>query len=266
MLWCGAGRATDSYHVGMKPTACYALPFLLLPGAVHASEPLELQIVQRPPYLEVRPDGSVNGITVAPAVAAFRKAGIPVFWKEVPAVRQVVRLKANEQRVCSVGWYKTAERLQFAKFSQPITRDTPWAGFAGPQLRLPRDITVRTLLADPDVTVLLKTGFVYGDYLDREIAQMRAQRKETHADMPQVLRMIEVGRAQVTFAPIEEILHYLGHYANSDSESKIIAFRDMPPGYARHLMCSKRVEDELIARFNAALVPPAPAAKHKPGR
>lgn len=264
MLWCGAAYRARSYHIGMMLHTRHLLPLLLLPHAANAIEPLELQIVQRPPYLEVYPDGTVGGITVAPTVAAFRKAGIQVYWKEVPAVRQVLRLKTNEERICSVGWYKTEERQQFAKFSQPITQDSPWAGFTGPQVQLPRDLTVRAVLADPAVTVLLKTGFVYGDYLDREITLMRAQRKETHADMPQVLRMIEVGRAQITFAPIEEILHYLGHYSNSDSESKIVMFRDMPPGYARHLMCSKRVEDELIARFNTALV--APAVKRRAHR
>ncbi|MHA4871241.1 substrate-binding periplasmic protein [Duganella sp. PWIR1] len=230
--------------LAMRPADAPAAPF----------EPLELQIVQRPPYLMVQADGTISGIAVKPTLDAFRKAGIEVFWKEVPAVRQMVRLKANQERVCSVGWYKTPERLRFTKFSSPVSHDSPWAGFAGPQIRLPRDITVRALLADPRVTVLLKTGFVYGDYLDREISTMRARRQETHADMPQVLKMIEVGRAQITFAPIEEIQYYLRHYANSDTESMVIPFRDMPPGYARHLMCSKRVEDQLIARFNAALV------------
>jgi hypothetical protein len=58
----------------------HLLPLLLLSHAASAIEPLELQIVQRPPYLEVHPDGTVGGITVAPTVAAFRKAGIQVFW------------------------------------------------------------------------------------------------------------------------------------------------------------------------------------------
>jgi uncharacterized protein (TIGR02285 family) len=234
---------------------------LLLPCIAAAFEPLELQIVQRPPYLMVGPNGTVSGIAVRPTVEAFRKAGIPVYWKEVPAVRQTVRLKSNQERVCSVGWYKTPERQQFAKFSQPVSVDSQWGALAGPQLTVPRDITVRALLADPRVTVLLKAGFVYGDYLDHEIAIMRAQRQETHADMPQVLRMIEVGRAQITFAPIEEIQYYLGHYSNSETESKIVTFRGMPQGYARHLMCSKRVEDDLIARFNAALPSSQPPRK-----
>jgi uncharacterized protein (TIGR02285 family) len=228
------------------------LPLACMSGAAAAAPPLELQIVHRPPYLVVQP-GGMDGISVRPTAAAFRKAGIDVVWKEVPALRQLQRLKSNQERICSVGWYKTRERTQFAKFTHAVSQDSPWAAFANLQARPAGNLTVHSLLADSQLTVLMKAGFVYGDYLDREIAGMRAQRKETHADMPQVLKMIEVGRAQLTFAPIEEIQYYLKNYALQNGESRIITFNEMPDGYKRHLMCSKLVEDEVIARFNAAL-------------
>jgi hypothetical protein len=234
-------------------SALSALPLLAcLSGAAAAVPPLELQIVHRPPYLVVRP-GGMDGISVRPTAAAFKKAGIEVTWREVPALRQLQRLKSNQERVCSVGWYKTRERERFAKFSAAVSQDTPWAAFANLPPSRTGKLTVRALLADSDLTVLMKAGFVYGDYLDREIARMRAQRKESHSDMPQVLKMIEVGRAQLTFAPIEEIQYYLRNFALQDRESQIITFSEMPAGYKRHLMCSKLVEDEVISRFNAAL-------------
>lgn len=237
----------------MKTAAISTLPLLAcLSGAAAAAPPIELQIVHRPPYLVVQPDG-MDGISVRPAAAAFKRAGIEVIWKEVPALRQLQRLKSNQERLCSVGWYKTREREQFAKFTSAVSQDTPWAGFANLQARPAGKLTVHSLLADSELTVLMKAGFVYGDYLDREIAGMRAQRKETHADMPQVLKMIEVGRAQITFAPIEEIQYYLKNFALHSGESQIITFSEMPAGYKRHLMCSKLVEDEVIAKFNAAL-------------
>lgn len=224
-----------------------------LAGAMAA--PLELQIVQRPPYLMVGPDQSMDGIAIRPTAAAFKKAGIDVIWREVPALRQLQRLKSNQERVCSVGWYKTAERQKFAKFTNPVSQDSPWAAFANGGFAPTAGANVRGLLASSSVSVLIKTGFVYGDFLDRELAAMKAQRIDTMADMPQVLLMIEAGRAQLTFAPIEEIQYYLSKHSSGADATSIITFDEMPAGYHRHLMCSKLVEDELIARFNAALAP-----------
>lgn len=233
----------------------YAVPLIAAGIAGATAAPLELQIVQRPPYLMVRPDHSMDGIAVRPTAAAFKKAGIDVVWREVPALRQLQRLQANQERVCSVGWYKTAARQRYAKFTQPVSQDSPWAGFASSDFTPVANATVRGLLATPKLSVLIKTGFVYGDFLDRELASMKAQRMDTMADMTQLLLMIEAGRAQLTFAPIEEIQYYLSHYSSGADATSIITFAEMPAGYHRHLMCSKRVEDELIARFNAALAP-----------
>ncbi|WP_332851455.1 substrate-binding periplasmic protein [Duganella sp. S19_KUP01_CR8] len=226
-----------------------------LPAMAAASPPLELQIVHFPPYMVVLPGGAMDGIAVRPALAAFKKAGIEVTLREVPALRQLQRLKSNQERVCSVGWYKNRERQQFAKYSDALSQDTPWAAFANLPATPVGDLSAHAILANEQLTVLLKAGFIYGDYLDRAMLGMRARVQHTHADMPQVLRMIEVGRAQLTFAPIEVIQHHLKNYSTGNGETQIITFAEMPAGYKRYLMCSKQVEDGLIARFNAALAP-----------
>ena len=224
-----------------------------LPQWLMAAPVLRLQIVQRPPYLMISPNGDVSGISVGPTVAAFKKAGIPIKWEEVPALRQLERLARNRERVCSVGWYKTAERERFAKFTDPVSQDSPWVGFANSSFTPPQNATVAAVLADPRMTVLLKNGYVYGAYLDQQIAAMKAQREETTGDMPQVFRMIAAGRAQLTFAPLEEIQYYLNAHLISATNTKIIAFKEIPAGYQRYLMCSKQVEDAVITQFNAAL-------------
>ena len=54
---------------------------VLLPELAQAAPVLRLQIVQRPPYLMISPNGDVSGISVGPTVAAFKKAGIPIKWE-----------------------------------------------------------------------------------------------------------------------------------------------------------------------------------------
>jgi len=239
----------------MKKKCLSALAALIaLPSCgAHAAPALTLQIVQRAPYLIVGPGNKMSGISVAPAVAAFQRAGIEVAWEEVPALRQLQRLQLNQEKVCSVGWYKTPERERFAKFSDPISQDSPWAAFAYRQYTPPRDATVHAIFADRQTRILLKKGFVYGDYLDLAIASMKAQRMDTNGDMHQLFMMIEVGRADISFAPLEEIRHYMDKGTVSTAGIRVIEFKEMPAGYQRRLMCSKRVEDELIRKFNAAL-------------
>src|SRR5471030_911016 len=232
------------------------LALTLLPAAARAAPALKLQIVQRPPYLMVAANGDVSGISVQPTVAAFKKAGIAVEWEAVPALRQLQRLKDNREKVCSVGWYKTREREQFAKFTHAVSQDSPWAGLANIAFKPPPNLTVKAMLADSRITVLLKNGYVYGDYLDIQIAGMKAQHMETTGDMQQVFKMIARGRAQITFAPVDEIRYYLDAGAISRADTKVIEFPEMPAGYKRYLMCSKQVDDQTIAQFNAALSTP----------
>src|SRR5476649_1570911 len=151
---------------------------------------------------------------------------------------------------------KTREREQFAKFTHAVSQDSPWAGLANIAFKPPPNLTVKAMLADSRITVLLKNGYVYGDYLDIQIAGMKAQHMETTGDMLQVFKMIARGRAQITFAPVDEIRYYLDAGAISRADTKVIEFPEMPAGYKRYLMCSKQVDDQTIAQFNAALSTP----------
>ena len=218
-----------------------------------AAAALKLQIVERPPYLMVNADGGFSGIAVEPTVEAFKRAGIEVELEQVPALRQLRRLQLNTEKVCSVGWYKTKEREKFAKFSNPVSQDSPWGAFVNIHYNVPGDSTVKGILSDTHTTVLLKSGYVYGDYLDEQMATMKAQRQETSADMPALFKMVATGRAQIAFAPVEEIQYYLDSRWLHTSDIKIVTFKEMPMGYKRYLMCSKLVDDEVISRFNAAL-------------
>ncbi|WP_228895642.1 substrate-binding periplasmic protein [Pseudoduganella aquatica] len=240
----------------MKKIRLCALALLAVssaPPPCNAAPALTLQIVQRAPYLMVGPGKQMSGISVAPTVAAFRHAGIDVAWEEVPALRQLQRLRANQEKVCSVGWYKTPERERYAKFSDPVSQDSPWAAFAFRGYTPPPSASVRAIFSDPGTKILLKQGFVYGDYLDQAISTMTAQRMDTNGDMHQLFKMIAAGRADISFAPLEEIRYHLDQGSISRASIRIIEFPEMPAGYPRRLMCSKRVDDDLLRRFNAAL-------------
>lgn len=213
---------------------------------------LTMMLVQRPPYLIMK-DGNVSGLSVAPTVAAFKKANTSVNWEEIPAKRQIQRLKKNQERVCSVGWYQTEERKKFAKFTNAVSQDSPWVGLVPATSKISKNATIEEILSDPKIRVLLKEGFVYGDYIDKKMVDMKAQTSMTTVNIELMIKMIAVAHADIAFFTKEEIMHYIDTGIIKAKDVQILSLKNMPSGYSRHLMCSKMVEDEVITKFNDAL-------------
>ena len=86
-----------------------------------AEQPILVHFNVRPPFMIKHADGTITGISATPAVAAFDRAKIAYKLEEASPARQIKDLKDNEKQVCSIGWYKTAEREHFAKFTLPIS-------------------------------------------------------------------------------------------------------------------------------------------------
>ncbi len=238
----------------MTQPALASLITALLFGATLAAAqtPIVLQHDERPPFLKTEADGSVSGVVATPVVQAFQKAGIPYVWKYESATRQVAQIQRGA-RVCSVGWYKTPEREQYAKFSKPISQDTPTIALANSSFQVQGKADLEQILSEPEVTVLIKTSIVYGPYLDTRFARMKAKRIATYEEFGAMIRLIKLGRAQITFIPIEEAEYYIDKMGYSRNDFNIIHFADMPPGQKRYIMCSKSIENEVMERLDAAI-------------
>jgi uncharacterized protein (TIGR02285 family) len=236
-----------------QPISAMLSLFLLLPSFARAEPPLKLQIVELPPYMIVNSATSVSGLVVEPTMQALKKAGIAYEWEVIPAVRQLLRIKNNQERICSVGWYKTPTRELFAKFSRPIVADSGFVAFANNDYNPPAGVPIDDVLGDSKVTVLVKNGFVHGEYLDAKLQAMKARSEAVFVDMPLIFKMIEAGRGQITFAPLAEIQYYEELGVISKDHYHVITFKEIPSGFHRYLMCSLKVEDDIINKFNNAL-------------
>lgn len=233
-------------------TVLLTTALILFAGIAASQPPIMLQHDERPPFLKTEADGSVSGTAATPAVRAFQTAGIPYEWKYESASRQIAMLKSGA-RVCSVGWYKTPERERFAKFSKPISQDSPMIGLANNHFQAPEKTGLDHLLADPEVTVLVKASIVYGPFLESRLAQMKAKRVMTFEEFGPMIRLIQLGRAQLTFIPIEEADYYIAKMGYAPKDFNIIHFAEMPPGEKRYIMCSMSIEDDVMDRLNAVL-------------
>lgn len=244
-------------HIAMFPDCwirrCILSILSLAPGAAMAQEPITLSYNDRPPYIIALPDGSVGGLTASPAAQAFKGAGIPFVWKKIPTNRQLAILKENVGRDCAIGWFKNAEREQYAKFTKPIYRDRPTVLVANREFVAAPNETLQGMLARKDVRVLVKDKFSYGPYIDGLLAAMKPQTVITTNENLQMVEMIRARRADFMFAAEEEARYLIEQAGFKTHDFRVVRPPDMPPGEKRYIICSKLVEDDVIQRLNAAI-------------
>lgn len=218
-----------------------------------AETPITVLYSERPPFMKKQSDGTLTGTAATPSILAFSKAALPFEIREASPARRLLDVKENNGRVCSIGFYKNAERESFARFSNPVSQDSKMIVLANSKFQSAKSVSVDEILARSDIKVLIKKSIFYGPFLETKFAKMNAQRIESAAEYPQLIRLIKFERAQLIFLPEEEAQFYLNESGYSISDFNLIQFAEMPPGELRHIMCSLKVEESVMARLNKAI-------------
>jgi polar amino acid transport system substrate-binding protein len=222
--------------------------------AAAQQQPITVHYNNRPPYLVPQPDGSPEGITGSVAKAAFITAGLPVQWRETPTNRQLLLIESNTGPDCAVGWFRNAQREQFARFTVPIYRDHPWVVIAGRGYPLPNNAPLAQILAAKDLRLLVKERYSYGADLDGKISQYAGQTVSTAGEWPQIIGMLIRSRADYMFASQEEAHYFATAPDGVAGGLRVLNIGDAPPGEYRHIMCSRKVSEADMAALNAAIV------------
>lgn len=225
---------------------------LLAPALALADDKITLSFNDRPPYLVAGADGSASGLTGTPAAEAFRAAGIDVVWSKVPPNRQLVVLKEGGPN-CAIGWYKTAEREQFAKFTKPIYRDKPTVIIANPKFAPAENAKLADILGTKGARVLIKENFSYGPFIDAELAKSKAVQTKSNGSSTQMLQLVNANSVDFMFASEEEASYLVEQSGIGAGNFKQIKAPDVPAGDDRYIMCSKDVSDEIIGKLNKAI-------------
>ncbi len=242
--------------------------FLLLLGltGVASAEPLIVSYIEKPPYYHTE-NNEATGFLIKKAQQIFTQAGITPQFVARPAKRAVLEIELNVQPNCSVGWFKSPEREAFAKFTNAIHRDPPMAVLTtqtlAPQLR--RYATMRELTLNSGLRLGVVAGFSYGPYLDLLIRDMKTNIERSSPTPIGNLKTLAFNRIDYTIIDVQE-LGYLSHQAEMDAKRfTAINYLDIPQGNFRYLMCSKKVDDEVLKRINHAIkalgMEDAPATK-----
>ena len=242
--------------------------FFLVLGltGVASAEPLAVSYIEKPPYYYTE-NNEAKGFLIKKAQQIFTQAGITPQYVSRPAKRALLEIELNLQASCSVGWFKSPERAAFAKFSNAIHQDSAMAVLTtadlAPQLR--KYATLHDLTLAPRLRLGVVAGFSYGPYIDLLIRDMKDNIERNSSTPVFSLKKLAVNRIDYTIIDVQEF-DYLSQQAEIDPKRFTpLNFIDIPQGNLRYLMCSKKVDDDVIKRLNQAikmLTPEdAPAAK-----
>jgi polar amino acid transport system substrate-binding protein len=219
-----------------------------------APEPISIIVLDRPPYYEVR-EGQPAGFLLLRAKQHFEAAGLPISdYATLPPRRILALIRQNAARICSVGWFRTAERESYARYSAPIHVDRPYIVLAHPDAAaaVRAKGSLLTLMDDPDLRLGLVDGYSYGSYLD---ALVRARHGATDTDSPtaaQLLKRLANGRIDFALFDREEADALM-----ADNELakplRTVFLNGMPDGQRRYLICSQRVAEAEMKALDAAI-------------
>ncbi|MBV7537720.1 transporter substrate-binding domain-containing protein [Duganella sp. sic0402] len=235
-----------------RSAAVIAASLLLASPACLAEDLIHVTYSERPPYMTVQPDGEPGGLTGAPAAAAFKHARIPVQWHKVPTNRQLFMIKDQASLSCAVGWFATPERQQYAKFTKAIYRDRSWVVLTNAAFAARGVSTLEELARLRDVRVLIKDNYSYGG-LDAFMQQWQPVVALSAAPTLKMVQSVSKGAVDLMFVSEDEGHYIIKHQSEQAPNLRLLQFKDMPPGLERHIMCSKAVPDEVIARLNKAI-------------
>jgi polar amino acid transport system substrate-binding protein len=227
---------------------------LLIPTVARSEEPVTLLYNDRPPYLVSQADGSATGLSATPAANAFKAAGIPFTWSKMPTNRQLAVVKDLAGMYCAVGWFRKPEREEFARFTKAIYQDKPTVALVNAQFSIRDGNTLANVLAMKGVRVLVKDQFSYGAFVDGLLASVRPTVISTTAENVQMVQMIQANRADLMFVAEEEANYLIAQAGLGLNDIRVLRFADMPKGEKRHIMCSRHVPEDIIARLNKAIV------------
>ena len=225
-----------------------------LAAAWGAEESLTLYGYTRPPFL-YEEDGRLRGLLYDPIERVMRSTGIPFTWKVLPFSRAQVTVHDNREKACAVGWFWSPERAEYAQFSPTFYYGQAMVAMVRSDMPAAQPITIKEFLRTPGLRMLQKQDLFLGIYIHAAVEETLTESQifRTPVGISLILKMIESNRGDFTIVPREE-MDYLLKTEFTDGKLRILTFSDVLRAEGRHLMCSKSVPADWMARINAAIL------------
>jgi uncharacterized protein (TIGR02285 family) len=215
-----------------------------------AQNKIKIMFFNRPPYIEFE-ENQMTGLIGTPVNKMLNSTKINYEYVNIPAKRQLIILKENKDKVCGLGWFKTEERETYAKFTEPIYKDSSIVALALSNNKKIGNVKfIKDILINKNIILLLKKGFSYGNYIDELIKIYNPEKDMVTCSNKSMLKMLYSSRADYFFISPEEAIYLIINAQKPFDLFRFIYFLDRPKGFKRYIMCSKSVDDEIIEKMN----------------
>lgn len=219
------------------------------------AEPLLMAFRDKPPYSYVE-QGVAKGFLLERAQRVLARASISAEFLEMPPKRIFSEIQRNEQEICSFGWYKIAEREQYARYSLPLHQDRKQLILAGPRsvTAIKRHATLKSLMSSKELILAAADGVSYGPEIDQIIMGFPGKVDRTLLSPLEVAKKVALQRADFMFIDQDDYDYSMATNADFRADNLVILdFPDTPPGLVRYILCSQKVSEERLQRINAAI-------------
>ncbi len=230
------------------------LTFLLVSIARASSYPLIVLYMDRKPYYFCQ-GGEARGLLVDISRVIFHEAGIPVVYKLSSPSRILWIIKHASYPVCSLGWFKTPDRLKFAKFSLPIYQNQPLVALTTKKLcpTFKKIHTLKQLFHHKNLRWGRLASFSYGRFVDFMEHSLKPPCISITGCQILLIRMLVHRRIDYILISPEEIGFLVRESGYRMEKFCFISLRDISQGNKRYIMFNKKVSEKIIDRINAAI-------------
>ncbi len=231
------------------------LTFLLVGIAKAASPTLTVLYMDRRPYYFKKAGGGAGGFLVEISRLIFQEAGIPVVFKLSSPSRILWIIKHSSSPVCSIGWFRTKERLKFAKFSLPIYQNQPLVALTLRNLcsSFKHIHTLRELFQERKMRWGRLSSFSYGSIVDFMEYDLHPTTVSITGSQKLLIRMLVHRRIDYILISPEEVKFLIKESGYQMNRFCFICLRDISRGNKRYIMFSRNVPDSLIRKVNDAI-------------
>lgn len=247
---------------GQPESAMPAVPWYLIAmslGAADATDELRLYYHERPP-ITYTADGQAAGGDIQTLAPILAEAGITPRYESVPPQRIFAELKANQTPFCSVGWYQTEARRQFAQFSLAYGSDAPMLVLVRRDQAAKMELlgSLEALLRDRRRKLIFTTNFSVGERFDKLIAQFRTPIEPQRVpDRAALFARLQADPQRYALISPQVFAYEAKQRPALSQKLTLIQFPDMPRTEPYYLMCSPSINRTLLDRLNRAI-----AAQH----
>lgn len=224
------------------------------PGQVGQGPDLHVVYLERPPYYWTD-NGEPKGFLLVLTQRILDRAGVTATWAPHPPNRIIEELRTNRLPLCSIGWFRTAEREAFANFSLPIYRDQPMVLLTtvDKAQRFSRHRTLREVFSDTSLVMAQVASFSYGEAIDRLQRDILVRNLTVSSTQKVLPRLILQDRASYMLVAPEEVPTLLQSAGVDPQQFTALSMDGIPAGNLRYLIFSQRVPESTLSRVNEAV-------------